>query len=191
MIPIGKFSGQSDPLATSNGTTPATLIVPGNGDTFQPGVDPKTGRVLDTGGLSGQLKGWEIRDGTTHAPIDFGVPASSYLLGLAWRADGTVVVATSGTAGTPLDLHAVSPNAPTTPIGGQFRLPAGSFWQEFDGARGSTALLGLASDRAHDFLYLGADELVAVDLATARAAVLVPDSPGLTGLHVAGWITAP
>ncbi len=28
------------------------------------GIDPKTCRVLDTGDLSGTLKGWEIRDGT-------------------------------------------------------------------------------------------------------------------------------
>jgi hypothetical protein len=64
------------------------------------------------------------------------------------------------------------------------------YWQQFDGARGGTALLGLGADRAHDFLYLGADELVAVDLATARAAVFVPTAAGLTGVHVAGWIGA-
>jgi hypothetical protein len=40
-------------------------------------------------------------------------------------------------------------------------------------------------------MYLGADELVAIDLKTGASAVLVPTKPGSTGLHPAGWISGP
>jgi hypothetical protein len=89
-------------------------------------------------------------------------------------------------------MTTVDPGSPTIPVSPTFSASlAGGFWSEFEGVRGSFALLGLGSDRAHDSLYLGADELVAVDLATGRSAVFVAGDPGLTGIHVAGWITAP
>jgi len=194
---IGSFSGQADPLAVSNGTTPTTAVAQDAGTLLQPGVDPQTGHVLDTGGLSGLLQGWELRDGTTHTPLDFGALGSGGLLGLGWGPDGSIVVAAQAAVDSPLDLRLVLPAEPSVvqprPT---FTLPSGTYWQRFDGVRGTTVLLGLAADRAHDSLYLGADELVAVDLSASRgdtlmAAVLIPTDAGLTGIHVAGWVTAP
>jgi hypothetical protein len=185
--PVGKFSGQGDPLATSNGTTPTTMVEPAGGGVFQPGVDPKSGRVLDTGNLSGQVGGWEIRDGTKTVQLDSGVDFPA----LAWGPDGSIVVVHPNQVDQPFVMVVEGSEAPNAVIEPEFQLPAGTYWQEFNGVRGSTALIGLAGDRAHESPYLGPDELVAVDLPTARTAVLVPDSPGLTGLHVAGWITAP
>ena len=193
--PIGSFSGQADPLAVSNGTTPTTAVAQNAGTTVQPGVDPQTGHVLDTGGLSGLLQGWELRDGTSHTPLDFGSLGSGGLLGLGWGPDGSIIVAARAAVDSPLDVHLVLPAQPSVvqprPT---FTLPAGTYWQRFDGVRGSTVLLGLAADRAHESLYLGADELVAVDLSASRgdalmAAVLIPTDAGLTGIHVAGWVT--
>jgi hypothetical protein len=186
---IARFSGRSDPLAVSNGTTPTTEIATEGSNGVRPGIDPKTGRVLDRGGASG-TGDWEIRDGTTATKLGSSDIGSGGILGLAWGLDGSIVVTSFGEADSPFRLQTVSPADPKTAIDPVFTLPAGTYWQKFDGARDGMALLGLGADRAHDFLYLGADELVAVDLLTAQAVVFVPAAPGLTGVQVAGWIGA-
>ena len=108
-----------------------------------------------------------------------------------WGPIGSIVVVRSNQADRVFSMFVQGRGPLYAKLSPEFRLPAGTYWQEFDGVRGSTALIGLAGDRAHDSPYLGASELVAVNLDSARAAVMVPEAPGLTGVHPAGWITAP
>ncbi|MHB8459351.1 MAG: WD40 repeat domain-containing protein [Candidatus Limnocylindrales bacterium] len=185
--PVARFSGLADPVATSNGTTAISTVDPVGRGRYSPGIDPQTGRVLDTGDLSGRLLGWEVRDGTTTTPLETG---AARIPEVAWGPGGSIVVVDLAQASTPFRLREVDIHDPRTPIGPVFGIPAGTYWQSFDGVRGSTALLGLGAERAHDVPYLGPDELVAIDLATATSAVLVSGSAGLTGLHVAGWVVA-
>jgi hypothetical protein len=112
-------------------------------------------------------------------------------MALAWGADGSVVVADVTHPDRPATVTTVDPAAPGKPITPTFPVPAGNYWRLFDGSRSGFALLGLGAHRAGDAPWLGADELVAIELSTARSAVLVPADPGLTGLHPAGWISAP
>jgi hypothetical protein len=128
----------------------------------------------------------EIRDGAKATPLDFKhVPLPS----VAWGPNGAIAAVFANTPDRALSLQTVSESDPDTATGPVFSVSKGSYWQQFDGARGSTALLGLAKASTGDSSSLGADELVAVDLTSASSAVLVPASAGLTGLHVAGWIT--
>jgi hypothetical protein len=185
---ITKFSGQADPLALSNGTTATSNVAPADGSTTQvAGVDPKTYRVLDTGGPSGTLNGWEVRDGNGATKL----AGLTMDIALAWNADGSIVVADVTHPDRPATITTVDPAAPGKPITPTFPVPAGNYWRLFDGSRSGFALLGLGAHRAGDAPWVGADELVAIDLSTARSAVLVPADPGLTGLHPAGWISAP
>ena len=184
---ITRFSGQADPLALSNGTTATSNVAPDDGSTTQvAGVDPKTYRVLDTGGPSGALDGWEVRDATATK-----LSGLTMDMALAWGADGSIVVADVTHMDRPATITTVAASAPGTPIGPSFSVPAGSYWRLFDGSRSGFALLGLGAHRTGDAPWLGADELVAIDLTTAASAVFVPADGGLTGLHPAGWITAP
>ena len=187
---IAKFSGDPDPIVPANGTSPTSDlgIVNGwsSGSGVQPGVDPATGRVLDRGGAAG-VGTWELRDGTTVSPVLFGngdVPE------LAWGPGSSLVVAWVASTNGPIRIYSSALDGPP-PVGPDFQVAAGAYWRSFFGARGSTALLGLGAERAKDFDYLGADELVAVDLKTGASAVFVPTKPGSTGLHPAGWITGP
>jgi hypothetical protein len=192
VAPITTFgSGKTEPIAVSNGTTPTTNIAPENGTSTQvAGVDPLTFRVLDTGSLSGQGDTWEVRDGN-------GSSGGTSLKGLttdkalAWGPNGSIVVAELGDPKAPATITTVSDKAPGTPLTPTFAVAAGTYWRLFEGSRSGFALLGLGAKRAQDPSWFGADELVAVDLATGASAVLIPDDAGLTGLHTAGWITAP
>jgi hypothetical protein len=187
---IGGFSGGADPPATSNGTTAISQVAPEDGSTTQvAGVDPKSYRMLDTGDLRGLLDGWEVRevskgDGTKLDGLRMD-------MALAWAGDGSIVVADVTPTDRPATITTVLAEAPGKPLTPTFSVPAGGYWRLFEGCRNGFALLGLAAQRSGDAAWLGADELVLVELATARSAVLVPTAPGLTGLHPAGWITAP
>lgn len=184
---ITRFSGKAQPLGVSNGTTAVTNVAPENGTTTQTaGVDPKTFRVLDTGGLSGTLNGWEITDGASHVKLD----GLTMAVTLAWGPDGTIVIADVNQADGAATIGTASPTDLTN-VTKALSLPAGSYWRLFEGSRAGFALLGLGAERAHDSLYEGADELVVVGLASARTTVFVPKATGLTGLHIAGWVTAP
>ncbi|MFI5227118.1 MAG: hypothetical protein ACHQ3P_10635, partial [Candidatus Limnocylindrales bacterium] len=183
---ITRFSGKTEPIAVANGTTPTSEVTPADDSSLlQPGVDPKTYRVLDRGGASGSGS-WEIRDGAKATPLAF---KTLPLPSVAWGPDGAIAAVFANTPDRALSLQTVSESDPDTATGPRFMVPKGSYWQQFDGARGSIGLLGLAAKRSGDAAFLGADELVAVDLTTASSAVFVPGSAGLTGLHVAGWIT--
>ena len=193
---IGKFSGQADPLAVSNGTTPTTAVAQDAGTIVQPGVDPQDRARSRHGRPVGSAAG--LGTAGRHDPHAARLRLTRYRrtpgswLGperqhRRWPPQATV--------DSPLDLHLVLPAEPSVvqprPT---FTLPSGTYWQQFDGVRGTTVLLGLAAERAHESLYLGADELVAVDLSASRggtlmAAVLIPTDAGLTGIHVAGWVT--
>jgi hypothetical protein len=187
-VTVARFSGQAAPLAISNGTTPTSNVAPEEGSTTQvAGVDPKTYRMLDTGDLSGRLNGWEVRDSS--AGDGTKLTGLGMDMALAWTGDGAIVVADVTHADRPATITTtltenLGHRSPT------FSVPAGDYWRLFEGSRGGFALLGLAAART-GALWLGADELVAVELSTARSAVLVPTDPGLTGVHPAGWITAP
>jgi hypothetical protein len=172
----------------SNGTTDTTQVDPTIAGWSHAGVDPKTGRVLDTGDLSGTLKGWEVRDGNGSKDgtrLDLGdvMPA------LSWGPDGAIVVADVEDFTRPASITLVAPDAPRVALGPAFQIPAGSYWRAFDGSRAGYALLGLGADRTQDWRV--ADELVVIRLATAESAVFIPAAAGLTGVHAAGWITAP
>jgi hypothetical protein len=183
---ITRFSGKIEPLAVANGTTPTSEVTPvDDSSLLQPGVDPVSYRVLDRGGASGSGS-WEIRDGTAVTPLDF---KTLPLPSVAWGPNGTIAAVFANTPDRALSLQTVSESDPDTATGPRFMVDKGTYWQQFDGVRGSIGLLGLAAARSGDAAFLGADELVAVDLATAASAVYVPSAPGLTGLHVAGWIT--
>lgn len=191
VTPITTFgSGKTEPIAVSNGTTPTTNVAPENGTTTQAaGVDPVTYRVLDTGDLSGQGDTWEVRDsnGASGATPLKGLTMD---MALAWGPGGSIVVA--DVAGTgPATITTVGDKAPGTPLTPTFSVAAGTYVRLFEGSRGPIAVLGLGVKRTQDAPWIGADEFVAVDLPTGASAVLVPDDPGLTGLHTAGWITAP
>ena len=191
VTPIVRFSGKGEPIAVSNGTTPTIDIEPEEGTTTQvAGVDPKTYRVLDTGDLSGQGDTWEVRDG--NGPTD-GTKLQGLTtdISLAWGPDGSIVVADVSQTKNPATITTVAVAAPGTALTPTFSVPAGTYWRLFEGSRGGFAALGLGARRSGDAPWIGADELVAVDLATARSAVLIPDQPGLTGVHTAGWVTAP
>ena len=182
--------GKVEPLAISNGTTAISQVAPEDGSTTQvAGVDPQTYRVLDTGDLSGQLNGWEVRD--LNAGAGKKLDGLGMDMALAWAGDGSIVVADVTHTDRAATVTTVLPEAPGKPLTPAFSIPAGGYWRLFEGCRNGFALLGLAAARSGDALWLGADELVLVDLATARSSVLVPKTPGLTGLHPAGWITAP
>lgn len=186
-VSITRFSGQPDPLALSNGTTPTTNVAPADASTTMvAGVDPKTYRVLDTGGPSGRLNGWEVRDGNSATKLT-GLTTD---MALAWAADGSLVVADVTHPDRTATVTTVGVSAPGTPLTPTFSVAAGSYWRLFDGSRSGFAVLGLGAHRAVDTPWAGADELVAIELSTARSAVL-PVDPGLTGLHPAGWISAP
>lgn len=183
--------GKKEPIAVANGTTPTTNVAPEPGSTTQAaGVDPLTYRVLDTGDLSGQGDTWEVR--AANGPKD-----GTQLRGLttdkalAWGPGGSIVVAEMADAKAPATITTVTDKAPGTPLTPTFSVAAGTYWRLFEGSRNGFALLGLGAKRTQDDPSIGADELVAVDLATANSAVFVPPDPGLTGLHTAGWITAP
>jgi hypothetical protein len=187
-VAIDRFSGLTDPVAVSNGTTDTTQVDPSIHGWSHAGIDPKTGRVLDTGDLSGTLKGWEIRDGTGPADgkrLDLG----DSLPALSWGPDGSIVVADVESAESPATISTVAADAPRDPLGPTFKIAQGDYWRAFGGSRGGFALLELGAARASD--WLAADEFATIDLATARSAVLVRDDQGLTGLHAAGWISAP
>jgi hypothetical protein len=191
VTPIVRFSGKTEPIAVSNGTTPTIDIEPEDGTTTQvAGVDPKSYRVLDTGDLSGQGDTWEVRDG--NGPND-GTKLKGLTtdISLAWGPEGSIVVADESQTKNPATITTVAVAASGTPLTPTFSVAAGTYWRIFEGSRGGFALLGLGAKRSGDAPWIGADQLVAVDLATARSAVLVPDDAGLTGLHTAGWITAP
>jgi hypothetical protein len=186
--PITTFSGEADALALSNGTTATSNVAPADGSTTEvAGIDPRTYRVLDTGGLSGKLNGWEVRDGNNATKL----AGLTMDMALAWSRDGSIVVADVTHPDRPTTITTVDPSAPGTPISPMFSVPAGNYWRLFDGSRTGFALLGLGPHRAGDTPWVGADELVAVELATGRSAVLVPPDAGPTGLHPAGWISAP
>jgi hypothetical protein len=189
-ISITTFSGKDEPLAISNGTTATSQVAPEDRSTTQvAGVDPQTYHVLDTGDLSGQLNGWEVRDVNTGAgkKLDgLGMDKA-----LAWAGDGSIVVADVTHTDRAATITTVLPDAPGKPLTPTFSVPAGGYWRLLEGCRNGFALLGLAAARSGDSPWLGADELVLVELATARSSVLVPKTPGLVGLHPAGWITAP
>jgi hypothetical protein len=188
--PITMFSGKIEPLAISNGSTAVTQVAPEDGSTTQvAGVDPKSFRVLDTGDLSGQLNGWEVRD--VNAGAGKKLEGLSMDMALTWAGDGSIVVADVTPTDRPATITTVLPEAPGKPLTPLFSVPAGGYWRLFEGCRNGFALLGLAAQRSGDSQWLGADELVLVELGTARSAVFVPTPPGLTGLHPAGWITAP
>lgn len=183
--------GKTEPIAVANGTTPTTNVAPEPGSTTQvAGVDPQTYRVLDTGDLSGQGDTWEVRDG--NGPND-GTQLKGLTtdMALAWGPGGSIVVADASRTNAPATITTVSDKAPGTPLTPTFSVAAGTYWRLFEGSRSGCALLGLGARRTQEASWIGADELVAVDLATGASAVLVPDDPGLTGLHTAGWITAP
>jgi hypothetical protein len=188
---IAKFSGDPDPIVPANGTSPTSDlgIVNGwsSGSGVQPGVAVDSGLVLDRGGAVG-IGAWELRDGSKAAPLALGggdTPA------LAWGPGGSIVVARVASTNAPLSITQVAQADTSTSVGPDFSVAAGAYWRSFFGARGSTTLLGLGAERAKDFMYLGADELVAIDLKTGASAVLVPTKPGSTGLHPAGWISGP
>ena len=184
---ITRFSGKTEPIAVANGTTPTSEVTPADDSSLlQPGVDPKSYRVLERGGATGSGS-WEIRDGAAATPLDF---KTLPLPSVAWGPDGAIAAVFANTPDRALSLQTVSESDPDTATGPRFMVPQGSYWQQFDGVRGSIGLLGLAAKRSGDAAFLGADELVAVDLTTSSSAVYVPTSAGLTGLHVAGWITA-
>jgi hypothetical protein len=186
-VSITRFSGQADPLALSNGTTAATNVAPDDGSTTQvAGVDPKTYRALDTGGPSGILNGWEVRDGNTTTKLG----GLTMDMALAWAGDGSIVLANVTHPDRPATITTVDTSSPGTSITPTFSVPAGTYWRLFAGSRAGFALLALAAHRATDAPWIGADELVAIELSTARSAVLVPADPGLAGIHTAGWITA-
>jgi hypothetical protein len=187
-VSITRFSGQADPLALSNGTTATSNCAPDDGSTTQvAGVDPKTYRVLDTGGPSGTLNGWEVRDGNSATKLS----GLAMDMALAWGADGSIVVADVTHTDRPATITTVAASAPGTPIAPTFSVPAGSYWRLFDGSRSGFALLGLGGHRGGDAPWLGADELVAIDLTSAASAVFVPADGVLTGFHPDGWISAP
>ncbi|HEX7472602.1 MAG TPA: hypothetical protein VF323_05940, partial [Candidatus Limnocylindrales bacterium] len=187
--PITRFSGKAEPLAVSNGTTATSNVAPSDGSTTEvTGVDETAYRGLDTGGASGLLNGWEVRDTTTTATKLAGL---SMDMALAWAADGSIVVADVSQAGRAATITTVDASAPVTPLTPTFSVAAGSYWRLFEGSRRSFGLLGLAAHRAGDPAWLGADELVTIELATGRSSVFVPTDPGLSGLHTAGWISAP
>jgi hypothetical protein len=189
-IQIKMFSGKDEPLAISNGTTAVTQVAPEVGSTTQvAGVDPKTFRMLDTGDLSGRLNGWEVREVTEGDGTK--LEGLSMDMALAWAGDGSIVVADVTHTDRPATITTVLPEAPGKPLTPTFSVPAGGYWRLFEGCGNGFALLGLAAARSGDTRWLGADELVVVELGTARSSVLVPKAPGLTGLHPAGWITAP
>lgn len=186
---ITRFSDKGEPLAVSNGTTATSNVAPEDGSTTQvAGVDPKTYRVLDTGDLSGRLNGWEVRDGSDTTGTK--LAGLGMDMALAWGPDGSIVVADATHADRPATITTVAPEAPGASLTPTFSVPAGNYWRLFEGSRGGFALLGLAAARTAA-PWLGADELAAVELSTARSAVLVPTDPGLTGAHPAGWIAAP
>jgi hypothetical protein len=184
VTPITRFSGKAEPIAIANGTTPTSEVTPADSSSLlQPGVDPKTYRVLDLGGASGS-GGWEIRDGAVVTPLLLtGSPS------LAWAADGDIARLNNYTsnAGNGLVLGTVAASHPVVSTGPAFTTAGGDYRYQLVGVRGATALLGLTSHTS-DGVTAGVDELVAVDLTTASSAVLVTASAGLTGLHVAGWI---
>lgn len=187
-VAITKFSGATDPLAVSNGTTDTTQVDPSIHGWSHAGVDPKTGRVLDTGDLSGLLKGWEIRDGSgptdgTRLDLVASLPA------LSWGPDGSIVVADVEDTESPATISIVAPDAPRVALGPTFQIPQGGYWRALGGSRTGYALLELGSPRTPD--WLGADEFVSIELTTARTAVFAPGKTGFLGLHPAGWITAP
>jgi hypothetical protein len=192
VTPITTFGGSKiEPIAISNGTTPTTNVAPEDGATTQvAGVDPTTYRVLDTGNLSGQGDTWEVRDGN-------GPNGATPLKGLttdialAWGPDGSVVVADVSHANVPATITTETDKALGKPLTPTFSVAAGTYWRLFEGSRGTFAVLGLGASRPNDAPWIGADEVVAVDLPTGNSSVFVPSDPGLTGLHTAGWISAP
>ena len=187
-VAITSFAGANDPLAVSNGTTATTNVAPSDRSTTEvTGVDEQGLRGLDTGGASGQLNGWEVRDTTTTAAKLKGLTMD---MALAWGPAGSIVVADVTATDHPATITTVDPSAPGTPLTPTFSMVAGGYWRLFEGSRAGFGLLGLAAHRA-DAAWLGADELVAIDLASAGSAVLVPTDPGMTGLHPAGWLSAP
>jgi hypothetical protein len=186
-VSITRFSGKAQPLGVSNGTTAVTDVAPENGTSTQTaGVDPKTSKVLDTGGLSGTLNGWELTDGASHVKLD----GLTMAVTLAWGPGGTIVIADVNQSDQAATIGTALPTD-VTHVADALSIPAGSYWRLFEGSRAGFALLGLGAERAKDFVYEGAGELVVVGLASGRTAVFVPDDAGLIGLHIAGWITAP
>ncbi|MBA2382267.1 MAG: hypothetical protein H0V73_09180 [Chloroflexi bacterium] len=194
--PILAFSGQSDPLGVSNGTTIATSIATG---WATPRIDPGSGRVLDVGFDRGFF--WELRDGARPEDarrLEFG----PFRPNLAWSPTGDIVVADLNedqwrdeTHATPVarvaSIAVVDPESLGVPIGPVFTLPAGPFGREFYGMRDRFALIGLIADDELHPLDEGPDEYVLLDIATGDAAVFIPADLGLTGAHFAGWVDVP
>jgi hypothetical protein len=112
-------------------------------------------------------------------------------MALAWAGDGSIVVADVTHTDRAATTTTVLPEAPGKPLTPTFSVPAGGYWRLFEGCRNGYGLLGLGASRSGDASWQGADELVVVELATGHSSVLVPKTPGLTGLHPAGWISAP
>jgi len=186
VVPITRFSGKAEPLAQSNGTTPGSHVVDLTvwSDTLQqPGVDPNTGRVLDRGGASGD-GAWELRDGSTVATLR-NSPSES----LAWAPDGSILDYAPADSGITGAITSWSPAAPYGMESVLFEMPAGAYTQQFMGVKGSFALVELGPEHSSIPWPIESTELLVVDLTNGATAVLVPDSTGLAGIHIAGWIT--
>src|SRR6185312_4603458 len=155
--PITMFSGKTEPLAISNGTTAVTQVAPEDGSTTQvAGVDPQSFQVLDTGDLSGQLNGWEVRDASEGAGKK--LDGLSMDMALAWTGDGSIVVADVTHTDGAATVTTVLPEAPGKPLTPTFSVAAGGYRRLFEGCRNGFALLGLAAARSGDVPWLGADE---------------------------------
>ncbi len=179
--PITTFTKKTEPVAISNGTTAVTQVAPSDGSTTEvAGVDPQTYQVLDTGDLSGHLNGWEVRDVSDGAGKK--LEGLSMDMALAWAGDGSIVVADVTHTDRAATITTVLPEAPGKPLTPTFSVPAGGYWRLFEGCRNGYALLGLGAPHSGDASWQGADELVLIELSSARSSsprpeVARPDRP--------------